>query len=190
MKVLPVFLYFLRNSPIWVPSSFFKRVNCLFGSFLWSTAHPRISLHTLQEPLGQGGLALPGLFKYFIAGQMVARRLLLYVIRGMQQMCLEAACVGSYESLFFDIQGHPSIAIFGSMCVTVHAWDRAQVMMKSGMGIWSPDTPLWFNPRLPHLGMIPDPIIWAWVDIKQLKHIVEGSKLLTFNQKKGQTRAA
>lgn len=33
-----------------------------------------MGLRTLQEPYGQGGLALPDLFKYFIAGQMVFAR--------------------------------------------------------------------------------------------------------------------
>lgn len=31
MKILPVFLYFLRNTPICVPCSFFRRVNSLFS---------------------------------------------------------------------------------------------------------------------------------------------------------------
>lgn len=63
IKILPVFLYFLRNTPIWVPCSFFGRANSLFRSFLWGLGHPKVGLRTLQEPYGQGGLALPDLFK-------------------------------------------------------------------------------------------------------------------------------
>lgn len=71
-----------------------------------------------------------------------------------------------------------------SMHVTIRAWDRVKVLMKSQTDVWSPDTPLWFNPKLPHLGTIPDPIIWARVGVKQLKYIVGGKKLLNFNQLK------
>lgn len=160
IKILPVFLYFLRNYPIWVPCSFFRRVNSLFGSFLWSTAHPRISLCTPQEPLVQGGLALPNLFKYFIVGQMVARRWLLRD-DGDAATVLEAALMASYESLYYLVcrGSQASSSLTGSIRVTVRAWDRAQVLIKSANGVWSPGTPLWFNPRLHHLGAIPDPII-------------------------------
>lgn len=60
------------------------------------------------------------------------------------------------------------------MCVTIRAWDKAKVLMKSDTGVWSPDTPLWLNPRLTFFGVIPDPIIWARVSIKQLKNMVVG----------------
>lgn len=78
-------------------------MNSLFGSFLWSTTHPRISLRTLQESWGQGGLALPDLFKYFIAGQMVVARRWLLRDDGDATNVLEAAYMGSYESLFFFV---------------------------------------------------------------------------------------
>lgn len=158
----------------------------MFGSFIWSAKHPRIGLRTLQEPWGQGGLALPDLFKYFIAGQMVVARRWLLRDDGDAANVLEAAYRGSFESLSFLLYRGTSAmsSPTDSMGVTIRAWDRAKVLMKSQSDVWSPDTPLWFNPKLLHLNTIPDPIIWARVGIKELTHKVGGKKLLTFNQLK------
>lgn len=116
---------------------------------------------------------------------VVARRWLLRD-DGDAANVLEAAHLGSHESLSFLLHRGTSAlsSPTDSMRVTIRTWDRAKVLMKSQTDVWSPDTPLWFNPKLPHLGTIPDPIIWARVSIKQLKHIVGGKKLLTFNQLK------
>lgn len=64
MKVLPVNLFFLHHATLWVPKSYFKRQDGLVTSFLWSPSPPCIGLKVLQEPLGQGGLALPDWYKY------------------------------------------------------------------------------------------------------------------------------
>lgn len=98
IKILP-FLYFIHNCPIWVPQTYFKRIDNLFSS-LWPESHPRISIFTLQEQPGQGGLGLPELYKYVLAGQMeFARRLLLRDDEDAATV-LEAAILGSYEGLF------------------------------------------------------------------------------------------
>lgn len=110
MKVLPVFLYFLRNTPMWVPCSFFKHVNSLFCSFLWCSGHPRVGLSTLQEPYGQGGLAFHCLFKYFLAGQLVIARPWLVRDDGDAATVLEAALVGSYESLCYLVHRGPQVS--------------------------------------------------------------------------------
>lgn len=91
--------------------------------------------------------------------------------------------MGSYESLYFLVYRGPQVSVHltGSMCTTVRSWDRAKVLMRSETETWSPDAPLWFNPRLPHFGAILDPKVWARDGIKQLKNIVGGG-LLTFDQ--------
>lgn len=96
---------------------------------------------------------------------------------------LEVALMGSYESLYYLVHRGLQVPapLTGSMRVTVRAWDRARVLMHSESETWSPDTPLWFNPRLSHFNEIPDPIIWARVGIKQLRNIVGGGRLLTFD---------
>lgn len=57
MKIPPVILYFLRNAPIWIPKSFFKKLDGITSSFVWSPKPPRIGLKVLQKSWGQGGLA-------------------------------------------------------------------------------------------------------------------------------------
>lgn len=39
MKVLLVILYFLRHAPVWVPKSYFKKLDGHISTFLWSPHH-------------------------------------------------------------------------------------------------------------------------------------------------------
>lgn len=50
MKFLSVILYFLHHSPVWIPKGYFKTLNSIIGSFIWSPHSPRISINVLQEP--------------------------------------------------------------------------------------------------------------------------------------------
>lgn len=111
MKFLRVILYFLWKPPVWVPKSFFHKLNSIFGSFLWLPQSPRIGIKVLQEPWGQGGLALPDWQKYYLTGQMV----------------LDAAQLGSYESLRLALYRGPksSLPLTVSMKVTIKAWEVA-----------------------------------------------------------------
>lgn len=71
MKILPKFNYLFRNSPQWIPKSFFTQLHGVFSSFVWGPRSPRFKLSTLMCPMSQGGLALPGCQKYYIATQLV-----------------------------------------------------------------------------------------------------------------------
>lgn len=71
MKILPAILYFLRPEPVWVPKSFFKQLAGITSSFLWAPKPPCIGLKVLQEPWGQGGLALPDRREYSLACQLL-----------------------------------------------------------------------------------------------------------------------
>lgn len=67
IKILPVLLYVLRHSPVWVPKKFFKQIDSLLFSFLWKSGSPHFSIKTLRRPWTQGDLACPDLQKYFLA---------------------------------------------------------------------------------------------------------------------------
>lgn len=102
-----------------------------FCSFLWPLSYPSISIRTLQDPSGQGGLALPGLYKYLLAGQMVFARHWLLRDDEDAAKVLEAAILGSYEGLSNLVYRGSQVQspITGSIRVTIQAWDRVQVIM-------------------------------------------------------------
>lgn len=63
-KILPVLLYSLRHSPVWLPKLFFKPLDSLIGSFLWQSRPARFSRKFLCRPWAQRGLACPDLYTY------------------------------------------------------------------------------------------------------------------------------
>lgn len=121
--ILP--LYFLCNSPVWVPRSFFNKIYGLFRSFIWGFASPKIRIRALQEHWGQGGSALLDLYKYFLAGQGVFLRKWLLGDDGDSATVLEAIVLSSYESLCL-LSHRGSEARFPltiTMRATLKAWD-------------------------------------------------------------------
>lgn len=169
MKFLSVILDFLCHSPIWISKAFCSTLDGIIGSFIWYPKSPRINIKTLQEPWGQGGLALPDWHKYYLAGQMVFARRWLMADAGDSATVLEAAHMGSYEGLRLALYRGPKsiLPITVSMKVTIRAWDVTTTLVSpSYLGV-SPSTPLWFNPNLEHFCSIPDPTVWADKGIKK-----------------------
>lgn len=183
-KIVPVILYFLRHSPIGIPKYFFKKIDSIVTSFLWVPKSPRIGIKVLQEPEDQGGLAVPDWQKYYLAGQMVYARRWLLAYDGGAATVLEAAHLGSYESLrvalFRDTNSDLPLTL--SMKATIRAWEASvKLSCPSYMGV-SPSSPLWITPKLPHFYNMPDPVIWAIKGIKTLKDITSFGDLMSFPQ--------
>lgn len=55
MDVLPRFLYLLQTIPIYIPTSYFRKLRQMFSSFIWKAAQPRIKYDTLALPKAEGG---------------------------------------------------------------------------------------------------------------------------------------
>lgn len=101
MKILPKFLYLFRNSPQWLPKSFFffTGLHGMFSTFTWANKPARIKLSTLMQPVAQGGLAFPDLYKYYLATQLVTVERWLNPDGFDSATMLEAAVVKSVETL-------------------------------------------------------------------------------------------
>lgn len=127
MKLLPVILYFLWHAPTWVPKPYFKKIDIIATSFLWAPKPPRVSIAVLKQPGDQGGLAVPDWQKYYLAGQMVYARRWLLADAGDTATVLEAAHLGSYESLRFAIFRGTKVdlPLTVSMKATIKAWEAA-----------------------------------------------------------------
>lgn len=153
MKILPVILYYLRHSPLWIPRAYFRKLNSIIGSFLWFPQSPRIGIKVLQEPWGQGGLALPDWQKYHLAGQMVFARRRLLADEGDSATVLKAVQLGSYESLRLALYRGPksNLPLTESMKRTIKAWDVTTALVSPSFVGVTPSGPLWMNPNLSFL---------------------------------------
>lgn len=69
------------------------------------------------------------------------------------------------------------------MRTTIKVWEQLTAKLNPP-GVISPYTPLWGNPRLPHLLSIPDPAIWARYEIKIMQHIMPECRLLSYDELK------
>lgn len=70
MTWLSKFIYVFQGIPLTPPKSFFKEINSLISSFIWSGKTARIKKELLFSPRQEGGLSLPNLELYQIASQM------------------------------------------------------------------------------------------------------------------------
>lgn len=65
MKILPKFLYLFRSIPLRINNSFFKRLDGIFSSSIWSYKKARRAIELLKLSFSQGGLDFPDFKLYF-----------------------------------------------------------------------------------------------------------------------------
>lgn len=183
MIILPKVTYFFRNSPTWIPVSFFREVERCIISFIWHGSVPRLAKSTLYLPTNLGGLALPDLRVYYWASMLVTVYWWFEGKRSNAAVCLEAACLGSLQALqnlaYRGLGAHGDLP--APTVATVRVWGVARRRFFQRER-WSPVQPLWGNPNLPHFRTIPDPQIWARHGIKTLRDIMPTGVLLSFAQ--------
>lgn len=66
MVILRKFLYLFQHIPIFIKKYFFRQLDQMVSSFLW-TKPPRIKNNILQLPKKLGGMALPNFIQYYWA---------------------------------------------------------------------------------------------------------------------------
>lgn len=146
---------------------------------------PRIAKTTLQLPLTVGGLALPCFCQYYWVTVLVTVRWLFEQPRSNPAVNLEAAILGSYSALsnlvFRGTKAHINTTV--PMTTTIRVWVQMSTFVGSPHDIY-PHTPLWGNPRLPHLRSISDPTVWARHSIIKLQHVIPESALLSYDSLK------
>lgn len=70
MNTLPKLLYLFQCVPLFLPQSFFSRLNTAISEFIWNKKTPRIRKQFLQRPRALGGMALPNLRFYYWASNI------------------------------------------------------------------------------------------------------------------------
>jgi len=70
MIFLPQLLYLFQNIPVFLPKSFFKKVDSIVLPFLWDYKTQRIGKKHLCKSKIEGGLALPNFLSYYWASHI------------------------------------------------------------------------------------------------------------------------
>src|SRR4029434_11161998 len=72
MNTLPKFSYLFQSIPIFLPQTFFRKIESLVTECIWNRKPPRIRKSFLQRPKKLGGMALPNFQYYFWAANIRA----------------------------------------------------------------------------------------------------------------------
>lgn len=64
MSVLPKFTYLFQCLPVFIPSTYFKKLDSTISAYIWNGKKPRLKKDHLQKSKQDGGLALPN-FRYY-----------------------------------------------------------------------------------------------------------------------------
>lgn len=67
MNILPRFLYLFQSLPVFIPQSFFHKLDSIISNFIWNQKTPRLRKSFLQRPRKLGGMALPNFQLYYWA---------------------------------------------------------------------------------------------------------------------------
>ena len=70
MNILPRFSYLFQCIPLFLPQTFFRKVDSLISEFIWIKRVPRLRKQHLQRLKQLGGLALPNLRFYYWAANI------------------------------------------------------------------------------------------------------------------------
>lgn len=70
MNVLPKFTYLFQCIPVFIPNSFFRKLDSALGSFIWNGKPARIRKSLLQRPKSLGGMSLPNFQCYYWASNI------------------------------------------------------------------------------------------------------------------------
>ena len=70
MTVLPKFLYLFQCIPLFIPGSYFKKLDSAISSYVWNNKNPRLRRDLLRRAKQDGGLGLPDLRLYYWAANI------------------------------------------------------------------------------------------------------------------------
>ena len=70
MNILPKFLYLFQCLPIFLPFTFFRKIDAMILGFIWGRKTRRIRKQFLQRPRALGGMALPNFGFYYWAANI------------------------------------------------------------------------------------------------------------------------
>lgn len=175
MVWMPQLLYVLLNSPVWIGKTWFQKLNTIFRELIWKKGQARIKLQTLQRPVGEGRLAVPHPYSYFLAAQ-------LQHLGG----CENQGRSNSNAKLLMQDTPYGSLALEAGIFqegsptykLIINVWQATKRIM--GYGGYTEFSPIWDNRGLRELLTLEKNWIWVRHGIRRLVQLFEGKNLKPF----------
>uniref|UniRef100_A0A3Q1EXS2 Reverse transcriptase domain-containing protein n=1 Tax=Acanthochromis polyacanthus TaxID=80966 RepID=A0A3Q1EXS2_9TELE len=187
MNVLPRFSFLFQCIPIFIPVSFFQKLDGIISRFVWSNKTPRIRKAYLQRPKITGGMALPNFLFYYWACNI---RILHYWIRA-DGSCTQPAwlhleissCIQStLPSLIYAPKQLPSKEYYNNIIIknTLKIWYQFRQYFK--LYTFSLRAPISKNPAFPP--SIGDAAfkLWSMLGIKSFNDLYIDNTFASFQQ--------
>lgn len=70
MAILPKYLYLFQCLPVFIPGTYFKKMDSITSSYVWGGKRPRLRKDYLQRAKQDGGMALPNFRLYYWAANL------------------------------------------------------------------------------------------------------------------------
>lgn len=187
MNILPKFSFLFQCVPIFIPKSFFQKLDRTLLGFIWDKKIPRIRKIYLQRPKRLGGMALPNfIFYYWAANSQILHYWLLVV--GMSDapawLRLEAAsCMpSSLAALIYNPRGLPDPVFCRNTLVksTFKIW--TQLKCHFGLQTLSLQAPISRNPFFSPSMADGAFAVWSNLGIKSFNNLYIEGTFASFQQ--------
>lgn len=186
MIILPKFLYVLWHALGYLPLRIFKSIEAILNSFVWGMNRHKLSWQVLKNPTDLGGTALPDFNLYYLAAPLSH---LYYIDKHDKDRYFALVC-----SPYTRLYTHPFQIIFREPTDTWtlgshggllyhHCKIWAVVRHRLQTPVMHSHTPLWDNPGLRELLLLPDHSLWIAQGVVYLLNVYCGI-LKSFQQLK------
>ena len=184
MACLPKLLFTFSVVPIAPPKAFYKKLYTNISEFIWQNKKPRISRSVLQLPVTKGGFNLPRVEYYHLAAQGFYINHIFNNSRDQPWIQIENTLLrpcNLFNKLFGKNDPKNKAKCNFIINSTVKSWKTIKQQLNEPITIPN-STKLWDNMYINPQG---SPIKWStWEDvgITSIKDLMEGDRLLTFEE--------
>ena len=187
MNTLPKFSYLFQSIPIFLPQTFFRKIESLVTEFIWNRKPPRIRKSFLQRPKKLGGMALPNFQYYYWAANI---RALHYWLHSdtlsppptWLQMEALSCKPTSLKALMYSPLGFPLSPYTKNVCVktSLRIWN--QFRKHFNLKALSTLSPLTTNPVFPPSLIDGAWSVWSMLGIRTINDLYIDGLFASFQQ--------
>ena len=144
MISLPKLLYVLQNTYYLIPQYIFPKIEGEVRKLIWKQGHPRIAIRSLYRNQYNGGIAMPDVKAYYLAGHLITINEWCHAPWDHPTYILERHSMGKRSFSHYLYSGKGTARLLPAAQVVIPAWIQAT----RNMG-WTRKitymTPLWMG---------------------------------------------
>uniref|UniRef100_A0A669BN31 Reverse transcriptase domain-containing protein n=1 Tax=Oreochromis niloticus TaxID=8128 RepID=A0A669BN31_ORENI len=187
MNILQRFSFLFQCVPVFIPISFFVKLDKILSGFIWNKKTPRIRKTYLQRPKKMGGMALPNLMFYYWACNI---RILRYWLQGegmnnapaWLSLEISSCALSSLPALIYAQKQPPSAGFYNNSIVkvTLKIWYQFRRYFK--LTFFSLQSPILKNPSFQPPLVDGAFYLWASLGIRSFSDLYIQNTFASFEQ--------